>query len=121
MATTAIERLRRDVGANSTSLPDPAAQDLLDEAAETYTNATVASTYARVLAFQGLMASAAHQVSYRQNESSHSASDLFKHYEKELEKWEAKLVSAQKAAGAGAARFGRTTRRPARIYEYPGS
>ena len=33
MPTSAIERLRRDVGANETSLPSADAQDLLDEAA----------------------------------------------------------------------------------------
>ena len=119
MATTAIERLRRDIGANSTSLPDLDAQNLLDEAAESYSDAPTAAAYARVLAIQGLLASSAKLTSYRQNESQESASDVFRHLSDLLKVWEGKLADAQKAAGSGAARFGRTGKKPTRIKEYP--
>ena len=120
MATTAVQRLQRDTGTNDTSLPPANVQDALDEAAETYSNATVAAAYARVIVLRGLLASAAPLVDYRQNESSRSASDISAHYKSLLADWQANLNDALKAAGGGAVLSGRTVRRPRRLYEYPG-
>jgi hypothetical protein len=118
---TDIARLRRDVGANVTSLPDADANALFVEAAETYSNAASAAAYTRALAIQGLLASSAKLVSYRQNQSSENASDVFEHLTRLLSLWEQKTADAQKLAGNGAARFGATGKKPTRIREYPNS
>lgn len=120
MATDAERaRLRRDVGANEDSLPDYDADDIFVEAAEVYSNATTAAAYARVLAIQGLLASSARLVSYRQNQSSEDASDVFEHLSRLLKLWQDETAEAQKLAGSGAMRFGRTGKKPTRIREYP--
>lgn len=117
--STATERLQRDVGADETSLPTATAQALLDEAAESYSNATVAAAYARVLAIQGLLASSAKLTSYRQNESQESSSDVFEHLSALLKLWQGKVEDALKSTGSGSLRFGRTGKKPTRIKEYP--
>ncbi len=94
MATTATQRLQRDVGANETSLPTADAQDLLDEAQETYGDTVAALAYARVLTIQGILASAAKLTSYKQNNSSESASDVFKHLSDLLKLWVGKTPAA---------------------------
>lgn len=99
MATTAEQRLQRDVGATEASLSTADATALLEEAAETYTNATAAAAYARVLAIQGILASSAKLTSYKQNNSSEQASDVFKNLSALLTLWEAKTEAALLAAG----------------------
>ncbi len=119
--TTATDRarLRRDVGADVTSLPDADADALFVEAAETYSDTTTATAYTRVLAIQGLLASSAKLTSYRQNQSSEEASDVFEHLSRLLELWEEKTADGVMASGNGAMRFGRTGKKPTRIKEYP--
>jgi hypothetical protein len=120
-SATDIARLRRDVGADENSLPDYDADDIFVEAAETYSNATAAAAYARVLAIQGLLASSAKLTNYRQNNSSEDASDVFEHLSNLLKLWEQKTADAQKATGSGAMRFGATGKKPTRVKEYPDS
>lgn len=84
---TLRNRLRRDTGTDATSLPDADADAIMVEAAESYSGAA-ATAYARVLAIQGIMASAAKLASYRQNASSENASDVFAHLKQLLDVWE---------------------------------
>jgi hypothetical protein len=121
MATAAQrERLRRDTGSNSSALSDDDADDLFEEAGETYTDDTSIAAYARILALQGILASSAKLTSYKQNESSESLSDVFKHLRELLSYWQGELDTAQRGA-SGAARYGGVRRKPARVREYPGS
>ena len=124
MATTDAQkaRLRRDTGTNATSLPDDDIDDIFDEAAETYTDATTAAAYTRVLVLQGILADSAKLVNYRQNESQENMSDVFKHVQALLNVWEEKTDEAATAAASssGAARFGSVRRKPAKVREYPG-
>lgn len=116
-------RLRRDIGATILSLTDEAAELLFVEAAETYTDAASAAAYTRILGLQGLLSASASMTSYKQNESSEEMSDMFKALEKLLAYWQRKLddaVTVAADAPTSAARFGRTTQKPARIKEYPG-
>ena len=124
MATTAAQksRLRRDTGADATSLPDDTIDDLFDEAAELYTDTATIAAYTRVLVINGLLSSAAKAVTYRQNESTENQSDIFKHLKDLLKLWEDKTDDAIEAAStSGAARFGSVRRKPARVREYPGA
>lgn len=119
---TDYARLRRDIGADATSLPDDDAEALFIEAAETYTDAASMAALARILALQGLLANSSRLTTYQQNASMERLSDVFTHLKKLLGYWQEQLDTATKAAGStGAARFGRTQRLPSRIKEYPGS
>ena len=120
-------RLREDIGyvsTDTTSFPDAEADAIYVEAAELYTG--TASIYAatRIIAIQRLLASSAKMTSYTQNNSSEDASDVFKHLMQLLGYWRGVLADAiaddELANRPSAARFGRTTRRPARIKEHPG-
>jgi hypothetical protein len=117
-----IDRLRRDVGANETSLPDETIQDIFDEAGEKYTDTGTITAYTRVLTIQSLLSSSARLTTYKQNESSENLSDVFKHLRDLLAIWEAKTDDAITAAAgsSGAARFGGVRRKPAKVREYPG-
>lgn len=121
---TAIERLRLDLGlaaADTTSLSDVIAQDIIDEAGESYTDATSIHAGSRVIAIRRLRAQAASSVDYTQNNSQEKASQRFAHLGELLEEWQAKLDDAVAAASTtGTARFGRPTRKPARLKEFPG-
>jgi hypothetical protein len=59
-------------------------------------------------------------VDYVQNNTQEKASQRAIALEKRLIDWRKKLKEAETAAGSSAARFGMTTRRPARIKEHPG-
>lgn len=119
MATTAADRLRRDLGASEAALSDEDAADLFEEAGEKYSDTASAYAYARVLALQGILASAAKLTSYKANESTENLSDVFKHLKELLKLWEDKTTDAVGAAGSGAARFGGIRRKPAAVREYP--
>jgi hypothetical protein len=119
MATISqIKRLRADLGANETSLPTSEANDIFDEAGESYTAAAGINAYARVIAIRRLMASAAKLTTYRQNQSSENASDVFKHLKELLTLWEGNLskISAGSQSVVGS---GRTRVIPRRIGEFP--
>lgn len=113
-------RLRRDIGADATSLPDAEAEALFVEAAETYTDVASVTALTRILALQGLLANSSRLTTYQQNASMERLSDVFSHLEKLLGYWQEQLDGAVKtASGTGAARFGRPGRIPSRIKEYP--
>ncbi len=115
-------RLRRDIAANETSLPDPDAEEIFIEAGEAYSDAASITAYTRVLALRGLLADSAKLTTYQQNASMERLSDVFTHLEKLLGYWQGTLDGAVKAASStGAARFGRPGRIPSRIKEYPSS
>lgn len=121
---TQIDRLRRDVGGDETSLPDETVQDIFDEAEEAYTDSASALAQTRILALQGLLASAAKVTTYKQNETTENRSDLFNHLKDLLTLWQKRLDDAIADADAasldGGVRFGRVHRKPAKAREYPG-
>lgn len=121
---TAIERarLRRDIGADQSALPDSEADLIFVESAETYTTGSSAYyAYARVLALQGILASSAKMTTYRQNESQENASDVFKHLKDLLAIWERKTAQADteddQAAGTSSIK---ASKRLSRVKQYPG-
>lgn len=114
-------RLRDDIGADTTSLPDADADSIYTEAGERYTSADSIDAYARVVAIRRLMAVAAKQTDYSAGESSEKASQMFAHLRALLALWQDTLDAAEKAAStSGAARFGAKRQKPSRIKEYPG-
>lgn len=121
---TQIDRLRRDVGGDETSLPDETVQDIFDEAEETYSDAASALAQTRILALQGLLASAAKMADYTANESSEKRSQVYSNLSKLLDLWQKRLddavADADVASLGGGVRFGRVHRKPARVREYPG-
>lgn len=125
MATvTDYQRLRMDLGLqpdDESQIDNDQAELLFVRAGETYTDAASAATYTRVLAIRGLLVQAANEVDYTQNESSEKASQRFAHLSKLLDLWRGELAAVVGAAAGSSARFGKTTRRPARVKEYPGS
>jgi hypothetical protein len=121
------QRLRLDLGlaaGDTTTMPDAEVDAIYVEAAETYTDASSIVAATRVIAIQRLLASSAKMTSYTANNSSEDASDVFKHLMQLLGYWRGVLAAAiaddELANRPSAARFGRTTRRPARIKEHPG-
>lgn len=122
MATdTQRTRLRSDIGATVTSLPDDDADDIFTEAGEKYTDADSITAYTRVLAIRRLFASATKLADYTQNESSEKQSQVFDHLQKLLAFWLGELDAAVSAASTvGAAMFGGVRGKPKRIKEYPG-
>ena len=122
MATeTQRVRLRSDIGATVTSLPDDDADDIFTEAGEKYTDADSITAYTRVLAIRRLMANAAKLTEYTQNESQEKQSQVFAQLKQLLAFWLGELDTAVAAASTvGAARFGGMRRKPKRVREYPG-
>lgn len=122
MATeTQRTRLRSDIGATITSLPDDAADDIFTEAEEMYTDATSITAYTRVLAIRRMMANAAKLTDYTQNESQEKQSQVFAQLKQLLAFWQSELDTAVAAASTiGAARFGGLRRKPKMVKEYPG-
>jgi hypothetical protein len=120
---TERERLRLDVGlaaSDTTSLSDATIDAIFVEAGETYTDATSLLAATRVIVLRRLRAQSASAVDYTQNNSTEKASQRFQQLGELLAEWQGKLDEAVTGASSSAARFGRTTRKPARIREYPG-
>lgn len=116
------QRLRLDLGlaaTDTTNLPDATIDAIFVEAAETFTDATSLIAATRVIAIRRLRVQAASNVDYAQNNNSKKASQRFAHLGQLLEEWQKVLDDAVAANRGSAARFGRTTRRPARIKEHP--
>lgn len=122
MATeTERQRLRLDIGlaaTDTTSLPDATADAIFVEAGESYTDAASLLAATRVIALRRLRAQAATDVDYTQNNSSEKASQRFAHLSELLAEWQDELDEAI-AGTRSVVRFGRTTRKPARIKEHP--
>lgn len=124
MATaTERSRLRLDLGLaadDTTSLPDATIDDIFVEAGESYTDGASLLASTRVIALRRLRAQSASAVDYTQNNTTEKASQRFAHLTKLLDEWQKQLDTAVAGARGSSARFGRTTRKPARIKEYPG-
>lgn len=117
------QQLRDDTGHSVTTLPAPQAEAIFVQAATQY---GVGASYAgaRVVAILQLLGSSSKLHDYVQNNSSESASQVFKNLTTLLGIWKGELadaIAAQTEANRpSAARFGRTTRKPARLKEHPG-
>lgn len=123
MATQSqIRRLRADIGATTAALSDADATDIFEEAATDYgTDAAVIKAATRVIAIRRIRASAARMVTYKQNQTTMNASDVFKHLTQLLETWENDLTRAQEAAlASGAVKIG-ALRQVNRPTEWPNS
>lgn len=116
---TDYQRLRDDIGATVDSLSDEDADAIFVEAGETYSDAASLLASTRVIALRRLLASSAKMTSYTQNNSREELSDVFKHLTQLLAYWRGELDTATRATGS-TARFGKPTRIPRRIKEYPG-
>jgi len=122
-SATEQQRLRMDLGlaaTDTTSLADATIDAIFSEVAESYTDAASLLAATRVIAIRRLRAQAASAVDYQQNNSSEKASQRFAHLGALLSEWQAALDSAVLANSGSSVRTGRTKRKPARIYEYPG-
>lgn len=107
------------MAANDESVLDnDQAEALFVEAGESYTGAASIHAATRVIYIRRLLIQAAAEVDYTQNNTTEKASQRYTHLKELLAEWQGKLAAA---ISGGAARFGRTTRKPARIKEYPGS
>ncbi len=89
-----IDRLRADIGADDTALPDYAADEIYTEAAELYTGVKSIRAGARVIAINRLLAPAANHVDYSQDTTTESASQRFKQLKEYLVIWQAALDTA---------------------------
>lgn len=117
------QRLRLDLGLQPDdllTLPDEWIDDIFDEAGETYTDTASIKAATRIIAIDRLLIQAASDVDYTQNNTTEKSSQRHAMLTKEREKWQMRLDEAIDAGRSSAARFGRTKRKPARIYEYPG-
>jgi hypothetical protein len=121
------DRLRSDVNASDAALDDTEAEEIFTEAGEEYTGTASIKAATRVIAIDRLLASSAKLVDYSQDaagSTSEKMSQVFDHLLKLRQLWKDKLdaVIADEALAArgSAARFGRSSRRPARIKEHPG-
>lgn len=120
--STALQRsrLRDDIGADSTTLPDAEADAIYVEAGESYSVTASIDAAARVIAIRRLLASSAKLTTYRQNNSSENASDIFSHLQGLLALWQGELDKAIAGGSTvGSARFGGMRRKPKVIREYP--
>jgi hypothetical protein len=117
------ERLRIDCGLrpdDTTTLPDPQAEDNFDRAALIYPDPLnpygAQDAYTRVLTLEQLYARAVISTDYTANNSTEKASQLFDHYGKLLDLWRRKLTDASLGgASGGTAIFeviGRSSTRP---------
>lgn len=125
MATAAeIEQLRSDTGHSITTLDDVDAEAIYVLAGQRYSAGAVWAG-ARVITILQLLGSASKLRKYIQNNSTEDASVVFQNLRQLLGIWRDILADAEaaevEAARPSAARFGRTTRKPARVREWPGS
>lgn len=120
MATTIQrDRVRGDLDATSTDLPDLEVDDLYLRAEERYaTNSAAVEAYVRILAIRRLQAGAAKRVDYTQNESQEKLSQVFAHLQRLRELYESDLDDAGAAAG-NRVQWGGLRVKPPRIEEYP--
>lgn len=122
--TTELERqrLRLDLGLNAMdvgSLSDADADAIFIEAGELYTSSLSILATTRIIAIQRLLVQSAVEVDYTENNSTEKASQRFDHLRAILTLWKERLTEAVVLGQGSAARFGRTTRKPARVREYP--
>ena len=111
-------RFWADTGSTSAVFDASEVDDIFEEAGETYSTTAAIKAATRVIAIRRLLASSAKLTNYRQNQSSESLSDVFKHLNQLLDLWEGELATAA-ASGRSVAKFGRPRRIPRQIVEYP--
>jgi hypothetical protein len=114
--------LRLDLGfaADDTeSLTDEVADALFVEAGEMWSDTLSILAGTRVIQISRMMIQAAADVDYTQNNTTEKASQRYEHLKEELAKWQRRLDDVIVLGQGSSARFGRTTRKPARLKEYP--
>lgn len=118
-----IAWLREDVDADDVSLPSGEAENLFARAEALYTDAEAVRAATRVFYLRGLLANSAKMVTYRQNQTTENASDIFDHVKFLLEYWETNLQAIEDRilSAEGSARFGRVKKIPTKLWEYPDS
>lgn len=118
------QELRDNTGRTTETLTDEQAQAVFDRAATLYLPAGVYAG-ARVLLLRTDWQKAAEQaIKYTQNEESEDLTAVAEAKRKLLLYWEGRVtidIASDKVNNRpSAARFGRTSRKPARVREYPG-
>lgn len=125
MATaTQRMRFRNDVGDDLTnpSFSDAEIDDLYLQATEqSITDVESVETFVRWRAFEQLLVNAAKRVTYTQNQSSETLSDLFKHLKDMLDYWKKRFEDAVAAVSGSAIMWGAPRKKPTRLVEYPDS
>ncbi|MGK2950918.1 MAG: hypothetical protein ACSLEZ_00865 [Thiobacillus sp.] len=117
-SATEWQQLRDDLGYTATTLTDVQAEAVFVQAASLYSEGALQAG-ARVVAIRQLLGSSARLHDYVQNNSSESASQVFKNLQALLGIWVGQAATDDMAERGSAARFGRTSRKPARIKEHP--
>lgn len=116
--------LRRDTGKTEATLPGNVAEEILVQAHAQYSPSAVYAG-ARVLVLLPDWVKATEMADYTQNEESEKLGQIAESKRKYLDYWEGKVAEAEakdeQANRPSAVRSGRTTRKPARLKEYPGS
>lgn len=117
------DALREDTGRTEDTLDDTAAEAVFVRAEGLYVTAGVYAG-ARVLILRADWVKATELANYTQNEESEDLSDIAEAKRKLLLYWEGRVaadIAQDKITNRpSTARFGRTTRQPARVREYPG-
>jgi len=90
----AYERLRRDVGEDSSTLSDTDAIEITAEAAELYANLATARVACRVIALLRLTARSARQIDVAEGTDKQTFSQLFTHRKELLDYWQTQLDKA---------------------------
>lgn len=123
MTATADEatRLRNELDANETSLPDATLDDLFDVAEVVYADYSRTVIYAavRVQAIRNLMAAAAKDVDYDAGDSGEKASQRFKHLQALLGEYKTELVSLMTGEALPPVRWGLMSGNPPRNQDKP--
>lgn len=125
MATaTQRTRFRNDIGDDLTnpSFSDAEIDDLYLQATEqSITDADIVELFVRWRAFEQLLVNAAKRVTYTQNQSSETLSDLFKHLKDMLDYWRRRYDDAVTLLLGGVVMWGAPRKKPTRLTEYPDS
>lgn len=116
--------LRSNTGHSEASLPNTACAPLYTRAEALYGEGSpIVYPATRELAILDLLGSAAKMHDYVQNNSREGAAQIFKNLQAMLDVWGKRRAEAEDevaaAAMGGAAHFGRPTKKPARLAEYP--
>jgi hypothetical protein len=117
---TQRDDFRADIGDNGTppAFSDADIDRLFVRAGVAYTDDPTIEAEVRILGIMQLMGDAAKLVNYKQNESSESQSDIFKHLEKMLDIWK-KNRDTLIGAASSAVRLGTTRKKPTRNKSVP--
>lgn len=121
----AAKRIRRGVGYdtdNTSAMPDLEAQELIDEAEESYSSDPSIIAQSIIIYLEGVLAGSAKMTTYRQNNTTQNSSDIFPHVKQLLDYWNGKLLTAEALiSDSGNVRSGKQMQLPTRMKEYPDS